>query len=208
MTISYYSATPGSNTTISGINIDEGCPPGNLNDALRQMMADVRTEYNDVHKTLPLWCGTAGGTVNALVLTPTPALGAYVAGAAVQFVSAGANTSAVTAAVSGLGEAAVTSGTAAALAGGEIPAGALVTMVYDGAAFRLAAAAQVQGAVGGARVTTDDAVVAPLAVKLQAGAGIALAPRDAGGGDLRLVIAASPAARRAARAARLLRASL
>lgn len=42
MAVSDYSKVPGENTSISGINIGEGCPPGNVNDALRQLMADVR----------------------------------------------------------------------------------------------------------------------------------------------------------------------
>lgn len=42
MAVSDYSKVPGENTSISGINIGEGCPPGNMNDALRQLMADVR----------------------------------------------------------------------------------------------------------------------------------------------------------------------
>lgn len=46
MAVSDYSTTPASNTTISGINIAEQCPPANINNALRQMMADVRVFYN------------------------------------------------------------------------------------------------------------------------------------------------------------------
>jgi hypothetical protein len=42
MAIQSYSQSTGSNTTISGINIDEGWPPANVNNAFRQMMADVR----------------------------------------------------------------------------------------------------------------------------------------------------------------------
>lgn len=48
MAVSDYSTTPASNTTISGTNIDEGCPPGNLNNATRQMMADIRVMYDNL----------------------------------------------------------------------------------------------------------------------------------------------------------------
>lgn len=41
MAISDYDKTPANNTTISGIDIAEGCSPGNVNDAIRQMMADL-----------------------------------------------------------------------------------------------------------------------------------------------------------------------
>jgi hypothetical protein len=45
MAVSDYSTTPGSNTTISGINIAEGCAPANINNAIRQIMADVKAEF-------------------------------------------------------------------------------------------------------------------------------------------------------------------
>ena len=45
MAISNYNTNPNLNTTISGLNIAENCPPGNINDAIRQMMADIRTFY-------------------------------------------------------------------------------------------------------------------------------------------------------------------
>jgi hypothetical protein len=44
MPISDYSTTPLSNTTINGINIAEGCPPSGINNAIRQLMADVATD--------------------------------------------------------------------------------------------------------------------------------------------------------------------
>lgn len=46
MAVSDYSTTPGSNPSISGINIAEGCAAGNINGAIRQMMADIRVMYN------------------------------------------------------------------------------------------------------------------------------------------------------------------
>ena len=48
MAVTDYSITPGSNTTISSINVAEGCPPGNLNNAFRQIMADVRVMYDNL----------------------------------------------------------------------------------------------------------------------------------------------------------------
>jgi hypothetical protein len=49
------------------------------------------------------WCGTAGGTANALTLTPSPAITAYAAGMKFRFKSgSSANTAAVTVAISGL----------------------------------------------------------------------------------------------------------
>lgn len=40
--ISEYSTTAGSNTDIDSINIDEGCSPANLNNAIRTLMAQLR----------------------------------------------------------------------------------------------------------------------------------------------------------------------
>lgn len=56
-----YSTTPGNNTSISGINIAEACPPGGLNNAFRQLMADVRVMYDNLPVTADLM-PKAGGT--------------------------------------------------------------------------------------------------------------------------------------------------
>ncbi len=40
--ISEWSATAGSNTDVGGININEGCPPATINNALREIMAQVK----------------------------------------------------------------------------------------------------------------------------------------------------------------------
>lgn len=41
MPVEDYSTDPNSNTEINGINVAEGCAPGNINNAIRQLMADV-----------------------------------------------------------------------------------------------------------------------------------------------------------------------
>lgn len=48
--ISEWSDTAGSNTDVGGININEGCPPATINNALREIMAQVKnfsTGYDD-----------------------------------------------------------------------------------------------------------------------------------------------------------------
>lgn len=57
-----YSTTPSANTTIAGKNIAEGCPPGNLNDAVRQLMADGKALSNAMPDTSAL-LPKAGGEV-------------------------------------------------------------------------------------------------------------------------------------------------
>jgi len=86
-----------------------------------------------------LWGGTAGGTANAITLTPSPALGSYTAGYMVRFLTgASANTGAVTLAISGLSAVAVNGGKGTTpLKAGALPPGTLVTVVYDGTRFRL-----------------------------------------------------------------------
>lgn len=39
--------TPSDNNAIDGVNIAEGCPPGNLNNAVRSVMAACKTFDND-----------------------------------------------------------------------------------------------------------------------------------------------------------------
>jgi hypothetical protein len=61
MAVTDYSTTPASNVTISGINIAEGCSPAGINNAIRQMMADIRAFYDSP----PLPAGAAASGVNA-----------------------------------------------------------------------------------------------------------------------------------------------
>lgn len=42
MAFSDYSTTPASNTSIEGISVAEGCAAANINNAIRQLMADGR----------------------------------------------------------------------------------------------------------------------------------------------------------------------
>ena len=43
MAVADYNETASLNVTIGGINIGEGCPPANINNAFRQYMADIKT---------------------------------------------------------------------------------------------------------------------------------------------------------------------
>lgn len=48
MSFASYSITPANNTAIGGKSVIEGCPPGNLNDAIRQIAADGKALANQV----------------------------------------------------------------------------------------------------------------------------------------------------------------
>lgn len=47
--INEYDTTAGSNSNISGIDISEGCAPSGINNAIRQIMADSRSQWNDAN---------------------------------------------------------------------------------------------------------------------------------------------------------------
>ena len=62
MAVSDYNTNPDLNTAISGINIAEGCPPSGINNAIRQLMADVKSYADDVdaRESLPSQSGKRG----------------------------------------------------------------------------------------------------------------------------------------------------
>jgi hypothetical protein len=102
--------------------------------------ASARTMYaaaGQVQDSSLTWCGTAGGTADALTLTPTPAISAYATGQRFQFkASSSANTGAATVAVSGLTAKAIQLNDTA-LAAGDIVANKYYEIIYDGTAFQL-----------------------------------------------------------------------
>jgi hypothetical protein len=65
--ISEFSSTPGNNTDIDGINIAEGCAPSGINDAIRELMSQLKD----------FQAGTAGDSFNGPVGTTTAAAGAF-----------------------------------------------------------------------------------------------------------------------------------
>lgn len=87
--------------------------------------ASARDQYvamGQVQDGAGIWCGTAGGTADALTLTPSPAITAYAAGQRFDFkAGSAANTGAVTFAISGL-SAIAGQVNGAACTGGEIAA--------------------------------------------------------------------------------------
>jgi len=65
--ISEFSANPANNTDIDGINIAENCAPSGINDAIRELMAQLKD----------FQAGTAGDSFNGPVGTTTAAAGAF-----------------------------------------------------------------------------------------------------------------------------------
>lgn len=71
-----WSATAGSNTTVDGTSIAEGCPAGNLNNAVRSVMALCRNTFASALQTflagtdpLPIANGGTASTTAAAALT-------------------------------------------------------------------------------------------------------------------------------------------
>lgn len=95
------------------------------------------TSLANIQDAAGVYIGTVGGTVDAITLTPVPALPAYSAGQRFQFIAAGANTTAVTINISGLGAKALTKQGTIALTAGDIISGSLVQIRYDGTRFQI-----------------------------------------------------------------------
>lgn len=80
-----WSTTAGSNTTVDGVNIAEGCPAANVNNAIRSTLALIRASFSSGLQTfldgtaaLPVANGGTGGTTAAAART---ALGVAASGA-------------------------------------------------------------------------------------------------------------------------------
>lgn len=52
MGVKDYDLNPDNNTQINGINIAEGCPPSGINNAIRQLMADVKADSDAQNEAL------------------------------------------------------------------------------------------------------------------------------------------------------------
>lgn len=71
MAVADWNTDPNLNTFISGINIAENCPAANINNAIRQAMADIRLFYNGtpIYKNDSSWGLRSGGLERIYVAT-------------------------------------------------------------------------------------------------------------------------------------------
>jgi len=104
---------------------------------------------------------TVTGT-DTLIGTSTPPYTAYVAGMTISFVAANTNTGAVTIDIDGLGAKNIYVGSSTALAGGEIVAGRIVQLEYDGTRFQLYQSTLANGSVTGAILSGQQTGSAPV----------------------------------------------
>jgi len=85
--VSEYSSTASSNTDIDSINIDEGCAPSNINDAIRELMAHLKDwQSGTVAQAL---AAAGGGTGQTSLTANNVLLGNGTSG--VQFVAPGSS---------------------------------------------------------------------------------------------------------------------
>ena len=99
----------------------------------------ARNEYptiGQVQDSAFAWCGTAGGTANAITLTPNPPITAYASGQKFWFRAGATNTDAATISVSGLAEIPVQTG-GSPLVNGSINQGLYYQVLFVANTFQL-----------------------------------------------------------------------
>lgn len=133
--INEYNIVAASNTDINGIDIDEGCLPSGVNNAIRQQMADTRAFANDIGGK-----AVSGGTANAQTLTTETGLTAYADGTILSFIAGFSNTGAATLSVDAVGAKSIRKLNDLAVATGDIIAGMPYVVVYDESANAAAGA--------------------------------------------------------------------
>lgn len=127
----------------------EGMAPSTVNDTLRYVMAALRDLGDRAHGPL-VWAGAAAGSADAIMLDHAPRPETPLDGQVVRFRTAAANTGPATLQLGALPALPIRKGDGtAALGGGDLPAGAVVTVLYEAAAggrFRLLHASRETGA--------------------------------------------------------------
>jgi hypothetical protein len=157
--ISEYSSTSagaGLNTDIASINIDEGCAPSGINNAIRALMAQVKDLQSGASgDTIPV---AAGGTGSTTAATARTALSAAASGANSDITSITGLTTALTVAQGGTGAATLTT------AYGVLAAGTTATGSLQN--IGTGTSAQVLTSNGtGALPTFQDAAASPYVLK-------------------------------------------
>lgn len=157
--VDVYSTTPASNGTLGGTGyFPEGQAPSTVNDAARQVMADIAAWYGQA-KIPEYLTGTAG--TNTITAGGPSALAAYAPGQRFTFLPANTNTGAATINITPSGGAALGAknifNAGVALVAGEIKAAVPCEILYDGTQFNLLSNG-VNGAPGSSQTFITGAV--------------------------------------------------
>lgn len=135
-TIKDWSTTAALNVqSLTDIDWDEGMNPSQVNNSARDTLAQIAQFVADVYAGNTQYYADTGAA-DAYVITPAPAIAAYAAGQTFFFKATNANTGASTLNVSALGVKTILRYDGSALASGDIPASAVVEVIYDGTNFR------------------------------------------------------------------------
>lgn len=137
--VDVYSTTPGSNGTIGGTGyFPEGQAPSTVNDAARQVMADVAAWYGQAKQNLAL-TGVAG--TNTITATGAASIAAYATNQIFTLIPAATNTGAITLNITPSGGAALGAknvfNKGAACSGGELVIAVPILVLYDGTQFNI-----------------------------------------------------------------------
>lgn len=124
-------------TAFSAGNQAQGTKGTKVTAAFLNALQTHRHDGLDNDGSCPLDYAAAGGTANAITVALTPAITAHVIGLPIWFKASAANTGVATIAINGLAAVAIRKNATAALVAGDIAAGQIVQMVYDGTYYQL-----------------------------------------------------------------------
>lgn len=123
--VAAYSTTAGSNTSLGGVSVAEGMTPGDLNNAIRAVAADVAA-FRDLIGGAKI----SGGAADVQTLTTGMTLSAYQVGLLVGFKAGFTNTGACTMNLDGLGAKSIKTPAGANPGAGAITAGGVYHLAY------------------------------------------------------------------------------
>ncbi|MBM7323844.1 hypothetical protein JS562_12060 [Agrobacterium sp. S2] len=126
------------NTGVAPDGVQGGYAPSTVAPIIRAMRGAIKRSYDQINPTY-----TSTGSANAYVLTYPIAPAKYSKGIIYAFWANHTNTGAATLNINGLGAKAITSSDKNPLVASQILADTVVTVVYDGSAFRMIAASTV-----------------------------------------------------------------
>lgn len=131
MSVLQYSTTASANTSVDGVNIAEGMPPGNVNNGMRAMMADTRKWQLDSGGF-----AVTGGTGNVYTISASQDFDTYASGMRFTFRSNRANTGDATINISGKGAVQLrkfSGGVTVPLNAGDVGNNEVIDVVYSAA---------------------------------------------------------------------------